>query len=138
MRKYGFKSFSTNINTAPGLIKECAEFAKSQNDIFIEITALADTTKDEWQQIKNQIGNTEVRIHTSYIGLDTANKEFEQQNKKILAVAQRAADIFNSQTIVVHGGYGHGEKYIEETARQFRLFNDKRIVVENLPYWDEC
>ena len=50
-----------------------------------------------------------------------------------MALSQKAADLFNAKTIVVHAGCGHGEKYIEETARQFKLFNDSRIVVENLP-----
>lgn len=136
MRKYGFKSFSTNINTAPDLIRECAEFARSRDDIFIELTALADTTAAEWQKIKAQIGAVEVRIHASYIGFDSSNKEQLAQNRKILAVAQRAADMFNAATIVVHAGYGHGEQYLAETARQFRLFNDARVVVENLPYFD--
>jgi sugar phosphate isomerase/epimerase len=136
MRKFGFKSFSTNIKTAPNLIRECAEFARSKDDIFIELTALAETSADDWNKIKEQIGNVEVRIHASYIGFDTGNRELEQENKKILAYAQRAADIFNAKTIVTHTGYGHGEKYLAETARQFRLFNDERVVVENLPYFD--
>jgi len=67
------------------------------------------------------------------MGFDTGNKELEQSNKKILALSQKAADIFNSQTIVVHAGCEHGRKYISETARQFKLFNDSRIIVENLP-----
>lgn len=136
MRKFGFKSFSTNIQTAPNLIRESAEFAKSVKDVFIELTALAETSADAWQIIKNQIGNTEVRIHASYIGLDTGNRELERQNKKIVAMAQRAADLFDAKTIIVHAGYGHAPQCLEETARQFKLFKDERIVVENLPYFD--
>lgn len=138
MRKFGFKSYSTNINTVPNLIRECAEFARSQNDVFIELTALADTTPDEWQKIKAQIGQTEVRIHASYIGFDPANKELEAQNKKILAFAQKAADLFHAKTIVAHAGYGHDPKYLEETARQFKSFHDERVVVENLPCSDKA
>jgi sugar phosphate isomerase/epimerase len=37
---------------------------------------------------------------------------------------------------VVHAGCGHGLQYIDETVRQFKLFNDSRIIVENLPYLD--
>lgn len=137
MRKFGFKSYSTNIHHAPDIIRESAEFARLQNDVFMEITAIVETTADDWQKIKNQIGNNEVRIHASFIGLDTGDRQLEQQNKKIVAAAQRAADIFKSKTIIVHAGYNNTPKCLEETARQFRLFNDKRIVVENLPYFDD-
>ena len=136
MRKFGFKLFSTNIQATPDLVKECAEFARSKDDVFIEITALAESSKDDWQKIKNLLEGLEVRIHASYIGFDTGNIEQEQQNKKILAFAQSAADLFNSETIVVHAGYGHDKKHLAETARQFKNFNDKRVVVENLPYFD--
>ena len=70
------------------------------------------------------------------MGFDTGNKELERQNRRFFALAQKAADLFCSKTIVVHAGCGHGEKFIEETVRQFKLFNDSRIVVENLPYLD--
>lgn len=136
MRNFGLKIFSTNLQNAPQFIKECAEYCAARPDMFIEIMAIADSTTDDFKQIKQQLGNIKIRIHSSYIGFDAGNPEQAQQNKKILAVAQKAADIFASPSIIVHAGYGHGKKYIAETARQFRLFNDSRIVVENLPYYD--
>jgi sugar phosphate isomerase/epimerase len=70
------------------------------------------------------------------MGFDSGNKELQQQNQSLVALAQKAADLFDAKTIVVHAGLGHGQQYIDETVRQFRLFNDSRIVVENLPYLD--
>ena len=136
MRKFGFKFFSTNFQTAPETITECAEFALSKEDVFMEFTAVTVTTDEEFKKIKAAIGNIEVRIHASYDGFDASNSELFQQNNKILASAQKAADIFDAKTIVVHAGYGHSKKHLEEAARQFKLFNDERIVVENLPYYD--
>lgn len=136
MRKFGFKFFSTNFQTAPKIIKECAEFAASKEDIFMEFTAVAITTDEEFKKIKETIGNIEVRIHASYDGFDASNRELLRRNQKILASAQKAADIFDAKTIVVHAGCGHSKKHLEEAARQFKLFNDERIVVENLPYYD--
>ena len=135
MKKFGFKIFSTNLETAPHLIKECSDFATAQSDVFIELMVVASSTENDFKKIKSQIGNIEVRIHAPHntMGFDAGNKELEQSNKKILALSQKAADVFNAKTIVVHAGCGHGEKYISETARQFKLFNDSRIVVENLP-----
>lgn len=137
MRKFGFKVFSTNLHTTPKIIKECGEFAATKSDVFVEVMAHPDTSDADLEKIKSLLENVEVRIHAYHIGFDPANRENEHQNQKIIAFAQKAADMFNSPTIVVHGGYGHGRKYLEETARQFKLFNDERIVIENLPYCDK-
>lgn len=136
MRKFGFKFFSTNYRAAPELVEECAAFIASKNDMFMELSAITETSEEEFKQIKKQIGDIEVRIHASINEFDVGNREQEKQNRKILAVAQKAADIFHSPTIVVHPGYGHGPKYLEETARQFKMFHDERILVENLPHFD--
>lgn len=136
MRKFGFKMFSTNMQNAPEYVNECIEFAKTNPDTFIEIMTVPSTSIDEYINLKKQLGDVEVRIHAPYMGVDTGNKEFESQNRRILAVSQKAADILKAKTIIVHAGYNHGEKYIAETARQFKLFNDSRVVVENLPYFD--
>ena len=126
MKKFGFKIFSTNLETAPHLIKECSDFATAQSDVFIELMVVASSTENDLKKIKSQIGNIEVRIHAPHniMGFDAGNKELEQSNKKILALSQKAADVFNAKTIVVHAGCGHGEKYISEKVRQFKLFND--------------
>ena len=135
MRKFGFKFFSTNFQTAPDTVRECVNFIKNRPDMFLELMTVPSSTVDDFKQIKRQTESVEVRIHAPYMDFDTGNREMEQHNKKLLAVAQQAADIFGAETIVVHGGCGHGREYVEETARQFKNFNDKRIVVENIPYY---
>ena len=136
MKKFGFKFFSTNFQKAPVQIKAAAEFILAQPDMFAEVTALEETSAEEFARIKAIFGGAEVRIHASYIGFDAGNREMERQNQKVLAVAQKAADIFAAKTIVVHAGYGHTKQHLEEAARQFKLFADERIMVENLPYYD--
>ena len=136
MRKWGFKVFSTNLQKTPELIRECAEFARHKSDVFIELTAITDSTKEDFIKIKEQTAGVEVRIHASQRNFNPGDRERERQNREIIAFAQRAADIFASKTIIAHAGYNHGKQYVEETARQFKLFNDKRIIVENLPYFD--
>lgn len=139
MRKFGFKVFSTNLQTAPALIGECAAFAKNKDDMFVELMVVPNTSEEDLQHIKQQLINTEVRIHAPHhvMGFDAGNKNKEKQNCEILATAQRAADIFKAKTIVVHAGCGHDKENIKETVRQFKLFNDARIVVENLPFSDD-
>ena len=135
MRKFGFKIFSTNLYTAPLLIKECSEYALAKENLFIELMIVPSSTKEDYLKIKQQLGNVEVRLHAPHntMGFDAANKKLYQQNKKIIELSQNVADMFRAKTIVVHAGCGHGKQFVEETARQFKLFNDKRIVVENLP-----
>jgi len=138
MRKFGFKIYSTNLYTAPKLIKEYAEFASSVPDAFIELMIEPSSTMADLRKIKEQVGRVEVRIHAPHdgMGFNPGNKELQQKNQSLVALAQKAADLFSAKTIVVHAGLGHGQKYIDETIRQFKLFNDSRIVVENLPYLD--
>ena len=139
MRKFGFKVFSTNLWKAPELIKECARFAAEQNDMFIELMVSTESSIDDFNEIKRQVGDVKVRIHIPHctMGFDAANRDWEKENRRTFAHSQRAADIFNAETMVVHAGCGRGQKYLEETVRQFKLFNDKRIVVENLLYSGE-
>ncbi len=138
MRKFGFKLFSSNLQTAPDLIDECADFAATHDDIFVELMVIPNTQKDDLLKIKSKLSNCEVRIHAphSTMGFDAGNKDLRKQNQKMFALSQWAADIFQSQTIVVHAGCGHNKENIEETTKQFLLFHDPRIVIENLPRFD--
>ena len=138
MRRFGFKVYSTNLHEVPDLIKGCAKFASSVSDSFIELMVVPTSTEDDLKKIKEQIGDVEVRIHAPHdgMGFDPGNKALEAKNQSLVTLSQKAADMFGAKTIVVHAGYGHGAKYIEETVRQFKIFNDSRIVVENLPYMD--
>ena len=135
MRKYGFKIFSTDLKKSPGFLSECVDFANSQKDVFMELMVLPETLQSDLTELKKRTGDIEVRIHAPHnmMGFDVGNKELEKHNRDVLSLSQMAADIFSSKTIIVHAGCGHGDKYINETIRQIKLFNDKRIVVENLP-----
>ena len=57
MRKYGFKIFTTNLKTAPALIKECADFVVSKEDMFIELMVVPETTEDDLHEIKKITAN---------------------------------------------------------------------------------
>ena len=137
MRKFGFEIFGTNLYDALSIIGECAEYALTREDMFIELMIVPSLEKDDYLKIKQQLENVEVRLHAPHdaMGFDVGNKEMEAHNKKIIELSQYVADIFAAKTIVVHAACGHEKCNIEETIRQFKLFNDKRIVVENLPQY---
>ncbi len=139
MRKFGFKIFNSNLQNAPEFVKECADYVRQKKDMFVELMVLTDRSQSELYELKKILKDVEVRIHcvhSSYI-FDAGNKSLEKVNRQMFEYTQFAADLFNSKSIVVHSGNGHGKEYLDETVRQFKLFNDKRIVVENLPYIDD-
>ena len=140
MRHFGFKLFSSNLYNAPELVQECADFAQKQNDMFIELMVVSSSTHEDFAKLKDIFSGLEVRIHSAHLGegFDAGNKDLEQQNRKLLKKSQQAADIFDSPTIIVHAGCGHDEEHLHETARQFKLFNDSRILVENLSKEAPC
>lgn len=136
MRKYSFKLFSTNLQNNPRVVDESAEFVRSQSSkMFIELMVVPEMSEEDLLTFRRKFAGLEVRIHAPHniMGFDAGDRGKEKQNREILAVSQKAADILEAKTIVVHAGCGHGREYLQETTRQFKLFADKRIVVENLP-----
>ncbi|MBR1648761.1 MAG: hypothetical protein IJ689_04080 [Alphaproteobacteria bacterium] len=136
MRKFGFKLFSTNLQNNPALVDEAAEFVRNHKErMFIELMVIPDCGIESLNIFKHKFADLEVRIHAPHniMGFDAGSRELEKSNIRILASSQRAADILQAKSIVVHAGCGHGARYLQETARQFKLFADSRIVVENLP-----
>ena len=136
MRKYGFKLFSTNLRNNPKIVAEGADYVRRNSDrMFIELMVVPQPDLADLKTFKKHFKGLEVRIHAPHniMGFDAGSRSLEKQNREILSLSQRAADMLGAKTIVVHAGCGHGRENLEETARQFKLFADKRIVVENLP-----
>ena len=137
MHRLGFKLFTTDIQNNPNFTAETIEFVREHElETYIELMVIPSTTEEILKKFQNFLSGIEVVIHAPHnsMGFDTGCQDCFADNVKILSYAQKAADMLCSRYIIVHAGCGRGQKHIEETARQFRLFNDSRIVVENLPY----
>lgn len=135
MRRYGFKLFSDNLKNNRKMLEAGIDFVKAQGDkMFVELMVCRSTLSDI-DELKTMLEGTEVRIHAPHggLGVDTGRRELEKSNRALLAPAQYAADVMGAKTIVVHAGRGASEDCLKETIRQFKLLNDQRIVVENLP-----
>lgn len=135
MRKFGLKLFSTNLNTNPALLEQGIELVKKHStDMFIELM-IKDSGFAELDVLAKMFAGIEVRLHAPHhlLGFDAGNHALESSNRKLLEPVQYAADIMHAKTMVVHAGCGEAKEHLKETIRQFKLFNDKRIVVENLP-----
>lgn len=65
-------------------------------------------------------------------GMNLANKANEKQNFKLVEETKKYADALNAEIMIFHPGIA-GDT--EETARQIKKINDKRVVVENKPYF---
>ena len=138
MRKYSFKLFSSNVQNNPNLVIQGLDFVRKNADrMFVELMVVPQTPKEDIDTFAELAKGVEVRIHAPHnvMGFDAGDKSKEKENCQILSSSQYAADVLQSKTIVVHAGCGHGIEYLKETARQFKIFNDKRIVVENLPLY---
>ncbi|PIS28918.1 AP endonuclease [Candidatus Saganbacteria bacterium CG08_land_8_20_14_0_20_45_16] len=73
-------------------------------------------------------------IHAPHFrdGMNLAKRENEAKNLTLIQEAQRFADQLKADKLIVHPGIA-GD--IKETARQLKLINDKRILIENKPYY---
>lgn len=139
MRKYGFKLFNTNLQDNPSFVDGAVEFVRSNiDDMFIELMIIPSVSIEDMVALKQKFSGLEVTIHAPHhmMGFDPGNKAHFKENSDLITKALKAADLFASKVVVTHAGLGHGEQYVEETARQFKIFNDSRIAVENLPYED--
>ena len=135
MRKYGLKLFSTNLKTNPKMLEQGVEFVKQHpDDMFIELM-VKDSSIADLDKIAELFTGIEVRLHAPHhlLGFDAGNAALEKSNRKLWEQVQYAADIMYAKSIVVHAGCGDVKTHLSETIRQFKLFNDKRIAVENLP-----
>ena len=65
--------------------------------------------------------------------LDISNPEEFESNRQRLMSSQQFADMLGAEMIILHPGLWRGEKYLEESMRQFKAFGDARLTVENLP-----
>jgi len=137
MRKFSFKLFSTNLTNNPKVVRDVAAFVRSHPDTtFMELMVVPDTPEERLKEYASLFNGLMVTIHAPHnaMGFDTGRRDLEKANRRILENAQLAADLLKSDIIVVHAGCGHNPENLKETARQFKLFNDKRVVIENLPY----
>lgn len=139
MKELGLKLWSRNVLDGYELVKEISDYARKNNQNYIELFVVPETWESTKDLCFELFSGLPIIIHAAHssFGLDTGNIELLRSNQIKINEAKKFADLFNSEIIIVHAGEGTGDKYLAETIRQFKSFNDKRITVENLPYSDE-
>ncbi|MBR1604725.1 MAG: TIM barrel protein [Alphaproteobacteria bacterium] len=136
MRKFGVKLWSKDFTKNPAFAKQSISAVKEGYFDYVELFALPDSYNDDYRQVAQELKGIKVIIHAphSAFGMDTGNPELFTQNQDKLKDAQQYADLLKADIIILHAGFNEGERYVSESARQFKAFNEPRLAVENLPY----
>ncbi len=126
--KFGLKLWSVNEN----YIKEAVRLYEEGVYHYIELYVKPNSYEkyiDLWKKLP-----ISYVIHAPHSrdGMNLAKKEKEAANRFLIEEAQKFADTLSADKMIVHPGI---EGDIKETARQLKNINDKRILIENKPYY---
>jgi len=127
MFKYGLKLWSTNMN----FIAEAKKLFDKGVYNYIELFVVPDSYDqyiERWKKLP-----LPYVIHAPHFreGMNLSRKEKEQNNLILMKETQLYADRLKANKIIVHPGI---DGTIQETARQLKMINDSRLLVENKPY----
>lgn len=127
MYKFGLKLWSINKNYMDIAKKLYDEQVYDYIELYA-IPASFDDYANRWKSL-----NIPYVIHAPHFmhGINFSVKEKQQDNLKLAYDALKYADYLNADKIIFHPGINGDYK---ETARQIKLINDKRILIENKPY----
>ncbi len=128
MRKLGLKVWSNN----KGYHRDAVKIAEEGICDFVEIYVIPDTFAEYselWQGL-----NVPVVIHAPHYshGMNLGEKTKYDLNMKLMEESIKFADKLKSETIIIHPGM-EGKK--EECVRQIISAFDKRVILENKPYY---
>ena len=108
------------------------DFKQLAKDIdFIEIMAIEGKDYSKFKEF-----NLPILVHAQHeiFLINNANKNLFEKNKSSINFAIKLANLFNSDKIIVHPGLLSDENCSFENAISFfNNFNDKRILIENMP-----
>ncbi len=136
------KDFLINFSIGGKLYSKNYEFFEEFGRIydFIEVLIEPDVNLNALFEAVS-LSKKPIRIHAAhqYFGFNPANPKKFEVSKKILEKAILAAEKFNCASIVVHPGFEEEgislEKAKRNTIEFFRLYFDKRLAIENCPYY---
>lgn len=135
--KYGILLKSSDFSNNIDVVDATLDLVREGIYDFVQLMALPGSYSDTHTIISEKMKGINAVIHAPHFlkGIDPGNRELESSNIKKLEDSQKFADLLKAEIIVLHPGLGDGKSYLEESIRQFKLLNDSRIAVENLPYY---
>ena len=131
-KNFGLKLWSINNN----YISEAIRLYQEGYYQYIELYAVQKTYDkciDLWVHLRDK-NNIPFVIHAPHSlgGMNLSQGEFLSTNLTLANEAKQFADTLRADTIIFHPGVG-GNK--EETVFQLNKINDRRILIENKPYY---
>lgn len=129
--KLGLKLWSRNTDF---YFEEAKRLFKGGWFNYIELYVVPNTvdTIEKWKTLGADF-NIPFTLHAPHFinGVNLAEKSKEEFNYKIFEEVGQFCDELNAGYIVVHSGI---EGDIEETIRQLKIINLKKMLIENKPY----
>ena len=134
MRKLGVKLWTRDVLKNKAFFDDVAEAVRRKEFEYVELFVFPNTYEDTFEAVREGLRGCPVIIHNSHsaYGFDCGDSDALKNNLKDIGDSQRFADALHADIIIVHAGCGTLPQNIDETIRQFRLFNDMRIAVENM------
>jgi deoxyribonuclease-4 len=122
----GLKLYSTDA----ALIPEAMVLYERELFHYVELYVIPRTPKEmiaQWELM-----DVPFVIHAAHSlhGINLAQVEKEQDNRRYFSHTRRITDILQANWIIVHGG-NNGS--LQETIRQIGLIGDSRVIIENKP-----
>lgn len=136
MQKLGIKIWTRDVVKNRIFFDETVKAAKDGMFEYIELFVFPNSYADTVEVIKKEMQGTKVIIHNSHslYGFDVGDKNALENNLRDINDSKKFADMLGAEIIIAHAGCGEKEENLQETIRQFKIFNDSRIAVENMAY----
>jgi sugar phosphate isomerase/epimerase len=127
MYNFGLKLWSTNKNYVASAVSHYYKIYQ-----YIELYTVPNSYNDFIELWKSL--DIPYTIHAPHTlgGLNLSKKEMREQNFKIIEEVIKFANTLNGSLIIFHPGI---DGDIEETVSQIKKIKDKRILIENKPYF---
>ncbi len=125
MSEFGLKIWSTNINYYNCIINLYEKKIFNFLEIYYVPNSLE--TINLWKMT-----NIPIIVHGTHLeyGFNLSDRDLENYNSSILKEIRFFTDNLNARYIILHSE-ANGD--IDETVRQLLLFNDERVLIENVP-----
>lgn len=135
MKKLGIKIWTRDVVKNRNFFEQAVAAVKNKDFDYLELFVFPNSYNDTAEVIRRELKGCPTIIHNSHsaYGFDAGDADCLAGNLRDVGDSQKFADMLNAEIIIVHAGCGCEERHLEETIRQFKRFDDKRIAVENMP-----
>lgn len=124
MIKYGLKLWSTNTD----LIEKAENLVDKNQFVYIELTFVPNT---EIKPFLNRDVEYIIHLPTNRHGVNIGDVDKVKKNVKIIQEGLEWANKLDAKYAILHPGYGK----IKEIKSFLERIGDRRIVIENMPFY---